>query len=260
MGEPRFDDDMLMRFADGELDEEAAEAVAREIDRDPETARRVEVFMQTRALSAEAMDGLLKDQTDHPGDERIRAMIASRGNESDPSSVVPFNRDAGKGARDRAFVAWPVAIAASVALMLGGGIGYFGSGLFDVPSPSGLRVANLDQDGLPEALATIVSGEESSLPISGDRFRAIASFQDDSGKLCREFELDDLASKQTVVSVACADAGEWEIRFSVTAASTSADGYAPASSLEALDSYLTAIGAGDPLGQGEEEAALKQLP
>ena len=101
------------------------------------------------------------------------------------------------------------------------------------------------------ALGSVVAGEEVTLA-AGDRFRAIATFRDDADNVCREFELDS-AGRSTVIAVACNAAGEWRISFAVSAPGD-VGGYAPASSTEALDAYLSAIEAGEPLS-AEEEAA-----
>jgi hypothetical protein len=101
----------------------------------------------------------------------------------------------------------------------------------------------------------VPAGQEIALA-AGGRFRAIATFRDDNGDLCREFELDS-ADRSTVVSVACNTAGEWRVSFAVTAPGD-AGGYAPASSTEALDAYLRAIEAGEPLTSEEEAEALSE--
>ena len=62
-----------------------------------------------------------------------------------------------------------------------------------------------------------------------------------------------------MIAVACNAAGEWLISFAVSAPGD-AGGYAPASSTEALDAYLSAIEAGEPLSAEEEAAALAGLP
>ena len=86
----------------------------------------------------------------------------------------------------------------------------------------------------------------------------IASFRDVDDQLCREFEIDR-PDRTTFVSVACRAGGTWSVQFTVAAASQNDSGYAPASSLEALDAYLQAVGAGEPLSEAAEKAALDGL-
>ncbi|MEM9107199.1 MAG: anti-sigma factor, partial [Pseudomonadota bacterium] len=85
--------------------------------------------------------------------------------------------------------------------------------------------------------------------------RAIASYRDAVETLCREFEVDR-TDNSTIVAVACRADTQWEYRFTVVAGQTNS-GYAPASSLEALDAYLNAVGASDPLSPEDEAAALQ---
>jgi hypothetical protein len=61
------------------------------------------------------------------------------------------------------------------------------------------------------------------------------------------------------VAVACHGGGAWDVPFTV-AAGQADGGYAPASSLEALDAYLAAVGAGPPLEPAAEREALSAVP
>jgi hypothetical protein len=83
--------------------------------------------------------------------------------------------------------------------------------------------------------------------VGDDRFRAIATFRVDGGGLCREFEVDH-ADASSVVAVACRVDDEWRVTFTVASAATT-EGYAPVSSLEALEGYLAAVGAAPPLSR-----------
>jgi hypothetical protein len=146
-----------------------------------------------------------------------------------------------------------VAAAACIAGIIGAGAGLMAGGN---ALPEGLQIADVGREPLTAALNEVASGDEATLRGESARFRAIASFRDAAQNLCREFELD-MASGSTLVSVACRDA-DWVVRFAVTTAGNDG-GYAPASSSEALEAYLTAIQAGSPLSDTEEKAALKKL-
>ena len=65
----------------------------------------------------------------------------------------------------------------------------------------------------------------------------------------------DTAAGSSVVSVACRADGAWSVRFAVVAPVRDG-GYAPASSMEALDAYLASAGAHEPLSPADEAAAL----
>ena len=113
--------------------------------------------------------------------------------------------------------------------------------------------------GSPEvigALTSVASGEETTLT-GGERFAAIATFEDGAGALCREYELDRTTG-ETLVSVACHDGSDWSLRLAI-AASSDSTGYAPASSLDTLDAYLTATEAGAPMSLEDEAAALARF-
>ncbi|MCR9122782.1 MAG: anti-sigma factor [Phyllobacteriaceae bacterium] len=260
--EQKFSDTALMAYADGELDAEERAEIARAVERDEALAARLAVFTRTRQAASDAFEPLLDAPVPDALASSIAQMVerhetaaASSATEAaadDKSNVIAFDRDA------RRTSAWrfDLAMAASIALVAGGVIGYLASGWGGASQPSGMVTANLDNPGLPAALRTVPSGEETEL--GSDRFRAIASFRDEAGHLCREFELDG-ADASTLVSVACQTDGQWRVRFTVAAAGAD-DGYAPASSLEALDAYLSAIGAGEPLSADDERAMLDRLP
>jgi hypothetical protein len=58
------------------------------------------------------------------------------------------------------------------------------------------------------------------------------------------------------VAIACKKDETWKIQFAVIS-SPMETGYAPASSLEAVEAYMLAIGAGPALTIAEEDTALK---
>ena len=82
--------------------------------------------------------------------------------------------------------------------------------------------------------------------------RTIATFTDASATLCREFEVD---GPLTTVAVACRNGAEWRVAIAIDAPPAN-DGYAPASSLAALDAFLGSIDAGPPLPPEAEAEAL----
>jgi hypothetical protein len=143
---------------------------------------------------------------------------------------------------------WKASAAASLAIAVGLA-GYWLTG--EEPLGNRLMVANVDNPALVAALSSVPSG--GSAELGPDRFRAIASLRDSRQALCREFEIDRNTGT-TESAIACRDGNSWAVRIAV-AAPASADGYAPASSIEALDAYAAAIGA-VMLNPGEENAAL----
>jgi anti-sigma factor RsiW len=257
MSEKTFSDEMLMQFADGELDADEMAVIERAMETDDDLVARVAMFIETKAQAQAALKPLL----DEPVPEKLKAavegMIAAKRVEdakvkAKPATVLPF--DARKTAARPAARQWTLPLAASIAAVVGGLAGYWAAG-DGARQPGGLSVAGVADSAIGEALETVPAGQEIALA-AGGRFRAIATFRDDNGDLCREFELDS-ADRSTVVSVACNTAGEWRVSFAVTAPGD-AGGYAPASSTEALDAYLRAIEAGEPLTSEEEAEALSE--
>ncbi len=240
-----IDDEMLMAYADGELDASDAARVETVLRDDPDMAERLVVFTGTREVMRAAAD--VKRAEPVPEDVVARAKAAIDASRSDGAGkVLPFRRS------DRPHVFRPAALAASLAIA-----GFLGGYLLSpkVPGDSGqeFRFAILDTPGLSDALRRVPAGER--MAIEGGEIAVIASFRDADGAFCREFELD-ASNASTLVSVACWSGTDWDPRLAVVATADDETQYAPASSLETLDTYLTAIGAGAPLSPEDEASAL----
>jgi anti-sigma factor RsiW len=255
MTEEIFSDEILMQFADGELDPDMVARIERAMETDDRLVTRVAMFIETRAQAQAALKPLL----DEPVPEKLVAAVeqmidARRGGEKTAASVLPFGgrRIAGPPSRSQ----WVLPIAASLAAVVGALAGYWAAGTNE-RAQGGLWVAGVIRPALGQALETVESGKEIRLAGISDRFRAIATFRNNSQDLCREFEVDS-QDRSTVVSVACRSGDEWRVSFAVVAPGD-AGGYAPASSTEALDAYLSAIEAGAPMSAEEEVQALSEV-
>lgn len=250
-----FSDETLMAFADGELDAAAAARVEAAINDDPSLAERVALFIQTRKQVSATLKPLSGEPVPPALEASVRRLIEearARETASAAENVVAFRP---RTQRPGFVTRYALPLAASLAAIAAGAIGYMAGTGGNPSSPAGLQVAGLDRPALTRALETVASGEE--IDMDGERFRAIATFRDDAGTLCREFEVD-LSDRNTVVSVACRPENGWNVNFAVVAPGVDS-GYAPASSTESLDAYLVAIGAGAPIGDDEERAALEAL-
>ncbi len=279
--EERYSDAMLMAYADGELTAEQRAEIDQALRQDASLAARLAVFAKTRTIASDAFEPLLEAPVPAALKDSIADLVARHDEtanaapESGPApettagagdTVVPLARNQTtrnangrrSNARKPSFlgVRLDYALAASLMLAAGGVIGYLVA-TAGAPAPSGgILAAGIDNPAIATALRTVPSGDELTLE-DGTRFRAIASFNDDADSLCREFEVDT-ADRSTIVSVACAADEAWRLRFVVVAGAPDA-AFAPASSLEALDAYLSAIGAGAPLSAEAEQAALDGL-
>ncbi len=243
-------DEMLMAYADGELSGAEASAVERAISENEDLAARVALFADSRDAVRQAYEKPPIVPADL--EARVRAMAATAAalQQTAPSASNVIDL----AARRRVVPFWQLPAAAAVALAIGLGSAWLtgqGSG------SGGLQVAGLGDPAIVGALATVASGERVALG-GGANFAAIATFRDGDNSLCREFE-HDREGGSTVVAVACRTDNKWEVRFAIAAAAADAEGYAPVSSLETLDAYLSATGAGAPLSTTDEAAALELL-
>lgn len=243
-----FTDETLMAYADGALDATAARRVSDAARSDEDIAARIALFRGT----AEALGRAAEAERAEPAPEaliaRVRATLDTAQRQT-AGDVVPLRPRPPRGERPAAI--WPAALAASLALAVGLGAGWGlapSGGTGEPPAFDGAWPAQAD---LSDPLSRLGTGEEAST--EAGEITVISSFRDASGAFCREFEI--AAEGRGYVSVACRDAGDWHLRFAA-ATGSDADGYAPASSLEALDAYLEGIGAGGPLDPAAEAEAL----
>jgi anti-sigma factor RsiW len=253
-----FSDEILMRFADGELDPETSARIEHALETDDDLLARLALFTETRAQTQAALKPLLDEQVPDHLVAAVQRMVDEKragSNKTSPADVVPFRKRAHASPLNGK---WALPIAASlVAALLGGLAGHWLSSN-NGRAADGLQVAGVGGGpALVEALTTSPAGTETRLPGSNQRFRVIATFRDSQETLCREFEVDS-PDRSTVISVACHSDDQWRVSFAVVAPGNS-DGYAPASSTEALDAYLAAINAGAPMSAEEEEKALRTI-
>lgn len=240
------DDETLMAYADGMLEPAESRRIETLLKTRPELLRKVEMFRKTTELVRAAAAPLAQE----PVPEALLAAVKAKveQNRERPGTVVPF----ASRTKKPALRPWlgQLAAAASVAALGGGLAGYWLAG-----GESRIRHIAVGT-GTPPAVADVLStakaGTESS--VDAHRMKVIASFRLGDQTLCREFEYSG-APDGAVMGVACRSAGRWLTRFAVAAPSAD-DVYAPASSYQAVEAYLSAVGAGPPLSAAEEQEAL----
>lgn len=241
-----YDDLTLMAHADGELDSATMHEIEEAAARDPALAARIAAFRDSRRAVQAAF--ARPEPVPAALDAQVAALIAAARAEAAGATNVTALRPR---RAVRLMPLWQGAIAASLMLAVGLAAGV----MLPRGGDSGhLDVAVLTDPGLAEALGRVPAGEREVLP-SGGAMAPIATFVTADGSLCREFEYD-ARSGETVVSVACRDGGDWDVRLAIAAAAAS-DGYAPASSLDTLDTWLDSSGAGLPMSPEDEAAALR---
>lgn len=240
-------DEMLMAYADGELDAAGMAEVEHAMAEDERLAERVAVFADTRRAVKDAYAAPAPVSAEL--EARVRAMSAAAKPQPATAEVIDL------ASRRRPAPVWSMAMAASIALAAGlAGGWYIGKGR--PAAVEGLQLTALSDPAISDALSGTAAGERIGLA-SGSAFAAIATFRNADGELCREFEYDQPAGS-TYVAVACDQSGTWDLRMAV-ASPPDDGGYAPASSLDTLEAYLNATGAGQPLSADDEAAALAAL-
>jgi hypothetical protein len=233
-----YDDETLMAYADGELDDLLKAEISAAIERDPALALRVQQHRALRARVAAAYSAVLEQ----PLPERLRAAAGGSQRRGD---VLPFPaRTSAPEARRRATREW-AALAASLVL------GMLLSWQFIAPSRSELVTASDGALVARGALARTLDSQLANSQRPEDPVRIGLTFRSQDGSYCRSFTLTQAAT----AGLACRVSGEW--RIPVTAAVPSSEtGVRQASSLP--PAVLSAIEAridGDALDAAGEESA-----
>jgi hypothetical protein len=257
MGEEEFSDETLMAYADGELDAATAAKIDAAVAASDALAARVALFAETRKATKGAFEAIRAEPVPAGLQASVERLIAERtaGTKgSDPASNIVRLGPPRSAARDRGRT-WRLPLAASIAAAAAGLAGYWigmsgdrPDGLLDVAGSTHAEIARLR--------SSVRSGEQMPLPGQSARLEVVSSFLA-GGVLCREFELDRDGGAGSL-AVACLKDGKWSTSFAVVMRSDGG-GFVPASSLEAVESYLSSIGAGAALSPEQEEQALARM-
>ncbi|MBY5556719.1 hypothetical protein HFO41_27450 [Rhizobium leguminosarum] len=240
MSKKDFDDETLMAFADGELDETQSRALEEALASNEALCERLAVFLDSRQLVGDALKPLIDEPVPEALLASVRRMADEVRHQKPQDNVVSFRPKQQQQTMRR----WLVPVAASLVAIMTGVVG-FALGRVNPPaSNSGAEIAAvLDRE---------VSGRDVTLSSPETVLHVVASFRDERGELCREYELKQ--PKSSTLTVACRQNGAWATRLALTSAK--ADGYVPASSQETIDAYLASIQAGEPLSPEEEREVL----
>ncbi|MXQ10419.1 anti-sigma factor family protein [Microvirga makkahensis] len=257
MAHVHFSDEVLMAFADGELDEPTAAAVEQAIAEDPAIAGRVAGFLRSRRLIRSAFP---KEAASDVPPELLAAVQAQIERFEGPSrqrppSPLPSPSQSPLQALRRAPPdgrwRFGIALAASLAALAIAAAAYL-AGRQGLSSPSSDPIAHLADPEVRRVLSESPSGQERSL--SFGRMRMISTFRMANGNLCREFKIE--ARSATSDAVACHD-GDWTITFALASAAADA-AYVPSGESDLMASYLQNSGAGEPLVDDAETRALNE--
>ncbi|NKL06530.1 anti-sigma factor family protein [Rhizobium leguminosarum] len=240
MSKKDFDDETLMAFADGELDETQSRALEEALAGNEALCERLAVFLDSRQLVGDALKPLIDEPVPEALLASVRRMADEVRHQKPQDNVVSFRPKQQQQTMRR----WLVPVAASLVAIVAGVVGFALGRINPSASNSGAEIAAvLDRE---------VSGRDVTLSSPETVLHVVASFRDERGELCREYELKQ--PKSSTLTVACRQNGAWATRLALTSAK--ADGYVPASSQETIDAYLASIQAGAPLSPEEEREVL----
>jgi anti-sigma factor RsiW len=239
-----FSDEILMAYADGELDTETRQRIEAAMELDPALAQRIAGHRKLRMELGAAFDGVL--------DEPIPThLLETAGTSAAANSAAIANLGAVRAAKQRGTKSkrwsWPEWTSIAASLL----IGILAGRSALQPSQSAWFATNAD--------GVVATGELSAAlddQLSGASEDAAVwiglSFRAGSGEYCRTFAANSAAG------VACRESDVWKVRaLSESAAQTPGSEYRMAGS-ELPPAILTAVEdtmAGDALDQEQERAA-----
>jgi hypothetical protein len=269
----RLTDDTLMLFADGLLSGAESERVGKLAAEDPDLRARVNIFHVT----GQGLARLFDEHASAPVPARLQAFLA--GQEAGPSSTAASDwwrmavaaLSAAWTRIPRWTVAWdaPAALAASLALIAGIGLGWLlrgdpgggGMDLRDFVQAENNRL--LARGALEKGLETSASGGDVTVASGGDdqaRIRVMMTFRDEAGDYCRQYEITT-ALHERHSGVACRTGGQWTVAMQAllppSRPSPDRTVLAGGGSNPAMEAAVGAMIDGDPLGRDEETAIIR---
>jgi hypothetical protein len=221
------DAEMLMAYADGELDPLAAKRVERAIAADPALAETVEAHRALRRQLGAAFAPVL----DQPIPDRLTAML-----DTNVVALIPRTLPAPQPRR------WLSGLAVAASLVAGLGLGAQWQALTSPVSATGSSL--VASGALSRQLDTQLASA------TGDT-RMISSFRDGAGKYCRVFAAPALDG------IACKDGGSWQLRQTQSSGAKQDAAYRQAGSADAgLMAAAQDMMKGEPLDEAAERRAV----
>lgn len=194
-------DEILMAYADGELDAEQRRQVEQAVKQDAQLARKLEKHRALHQRLHRELDGVLTEAVP----DRLLATLKAPATKAQPTSVIDLEtRRAAKQVVRRAWTSreWSAMAACLVAGLC--------LGLFALNFRSGAIVAT--RDGVMIAsgkLATALDTQLASTQSKTDAVQIGLSFRDQSGDYCRSFALQE----NQVAGLACNSGKDWRVQM-----------------------------------------------
>lgn len=248
MNDKAISDERLGAYLDGELPDDEAAAIAAALARSPELAARLARLRDADRLAARVLHAI----DDRPLPSAVTAMLARR-------PETPVLRP-----RFRRAAARPLALAASIALLIGFGAGFFTSSRFAGGAPaSAIAAASLGEidrrQPLFGVLETTPSGTRKVLAGLGIEASPTLSFRAKDGRYCRELLIAgrDVARRGLFCRTL---KGAWQSLAMVTVPAADETAYAPAAdpATALLDRSISDLIAGAPLDAVEERRLIAE--
>ena len=261
-----FDDAALSALLDDALPDDEAARLRERLAREPQLTARLAALEEANAAVRDAYSGVV----DEPLPERVLELLAPAERSDDvvalrgrrrrtPFALPPTARDGGSpanGARNLR----PMALAASIALAVGLGLGALAASKWIASDPATALVAAgtvAPGTALHDLLETAPSAAPRALGGYGVAGAPLFTFAAVDGGYCRQIELTD--SRTATTAVACRRDGDWRVELAAFAPRTPGpDGvYRPAARAPtAVDAAVDALIDGDPLSVEAESALL----
>ncbi len=249
----RPSDEMLIAYADGELDEAAASEVEAAIADAPELGAQLRRLVTAGVLAERAFAAPAAE----PIPDNIAQFVLSA-----PAGDRPRRPAARPRARPRsAGRAWPMALAACFALLAGLGLGRW-TGTAESPAVAGLSLQPAASPAIADALDRMPSYAVAEVPAGS--LTVLDSFDDAAGRFCRIYTVDDGTAALEAIACHEADrpaADRWRVVTALPLVADDTDGVfrLAGGTASLVDAALAALGAGpplDPAAVSDRQAAL----
>jgi hypothetical protein len=244
----KFSDEILMAYADGELDAETSARVEAAAAADPALARLVDRHRALREELRRGFDSVIGE----PVPEQLLA--AARNSASEPIDLAARRRAGGSDGAPAAQGrwSWPQWSAVAASLVIGV---LAGSRLWTGPEPMLLHSEGTGLSAGGE-LASALTGKLASESDPGDTVRLGPSFRAENGEYCRSFAI------ALAAGLACREGDRWRVELLAVSEPATAPGESyrmagaelPKPLRQAIDERIE----GEPLDAAAEVAARKQ--